>query len=334
MARPVTLFTGQWADLSLAELAQKVSDWGFDGLELACWGDHFEVDKALASDKYMREKRDLLEKYNLQCWAISNHLVGQCVCDPIDERHKGIIPPRLWGDGNPEGVRQRCAEEIKNTARAAAAFGVKIVNGFTGSPIWHQLYSFPPNDFAQIEAGYQEFADRWNPILDVFDEVGVKFGLEVHPTEIAYDFVTTEKTLAAVGRRLAFGINFDPSHLAHQLLDSAAFVEEFADRIYHVHVKDSKVRVDNGRRSILGSHLNFGDARRGWDFVSPGHGDVDFEEIFRALNRIGYNGPLSVEWEDSGMDREWGAPDALEFIRNTDFAPSAVAFDAAFASDE
>lgn len=333
MARPVTLFTGQWADLSLEALAKKVSEWGFDGLELACWGDHFEVDKALESDSYVREKRDLLEKYNLQCWAISTHLVGQCVCDNIDERHKGILPPRLWGDGDPEGVRQRCAEEVKNTARAAAAFGVKIVNGFTGSPIWHLIYSFPPNDFSVVEAGYKEFADRWNPIMDVFDEVGVKWGLEVHPTEIAYDFVTTEKTLEAIGRRPAFGINFDPSHFAHQHLDSAAFIEQFADRIYHVHVKDSKKRLD-GRRSILGSHLNFGDGRRGWDFVSPGHGDVDFEEMFRALNRIGYTGPLSIEWEDSGMDRDWGAPDALDFVRGTDFAPSSVAFDAAFGSED
>lgn len=334
MARPVTLFTGQWADLSLEDLAKKVGAWGYDGLELACWGDHFEVDKALESDKYLRDKRDLLEKYNLKCWAVSTHLVGQCVCDNIDDRNKSILPPRLWGDGDPEGVRQRCAEEVKNTARAAAAFGVKIVNGFTGSPIWHMVYSFPPNDFAKIEAGYKEFADRWNPIMDVFDEVGVKWGLEVHPSEIAYDFVTTEKTLAAIDRRPAFGINFDPSHFAHQFLDSAAFVMEFGDRIYHVHVKDSKKRVGDGRRSILGSHLNFGDGRRGWDFVSPGHGDVDFEELFRALNRIGYNGPLSVEWEDSGMDRDWGAPDALAMIRRTDFAPSAVAFDAAFASDK
>jgi sugar phosphate isomerase/epimerase len=165
--------------------------------------------------------------------------------------------------------------------------------------------------------------------MDVFDQEGVKWGLEVHPTEIAYDFVTTEKTLAAIGRRPAFGINFDPSHFAHQSLDSAAFVEQFADRIYHVHVKDSKKYL-NGRRSILGSHLNFGDGQRGWDFVSPGHGDVDFEALFRSLNRIGYKGPLSVEWEDSGMDREWGAQDALKMVRSKDFAPSAVAFDAAF----
>ncbi len=329
MARPVTLFTGQWADLPLAELAPKVKAMGYDGLELACWGDHFNVTEALEKDSYVREKRELLESHGLQCFAISNHLVGQAVCDPIDQRHKSIVPAHVWGDGDTEGVRQRAAEEIANTARAANAFGVKQVNGFTGSPIWHMLYSFPPNDWEQIEAGYREFADRWNPIMDVFDAQGVRFGLEVHPTEIAYDIPTTEKTLAAIGHREAFGINFDPSHLIHQFVDSVYFIETFGDRIYHVHVKDSRVNV-NGRTSILGSHLNFGDARRGWDFVSPGRGDAKWDQIFRALNRVGYTGPLSVEWEDSGMDREFGAREACEMIRKTDFTPSAVAFDAAF----
>jgi sugar phosphate isomerase/epimerase len=329
MGRPVTLFTGQWADLPLATLAPKAKGFGYDGLELACWGDHFEVSKALESDTYVREKRELLERHGLQALAISNHLVGQAVCDPIDARHKGIVPPHVWGDGDPEGVRQRAAEEIKNTARAAAAFGVKTVNGFTGSSIWHMLYSFPPNNPDDIEAGYKDFADRWNPILDVFDEVGVRFALEVHPTEIAYDIPTTEKTLEAIGRRPAFGINFDPSHLIHQFIDPVAFIEAFADRIYHVHVKDSRVNV-NGRNSILGSHLNFGDPRRGWDFVSPGHGDAKWDPIFRTLTRIGYQGPLSVEWEDSGMDREFGATEACALVKKNDFPPSSVAFDAAF----
>jgi len=188
---------------------------------------------------------------------------------------------------------------------------------------------FPPVSDAVIQGGYADFARRWNPILDVFDEVGVRFALEVHPTEIAYDFATTRKALDAIDRREGFGINFDPSHLAHQSLDSSAFIEEFADRIYHVHVKDSRKYLD-GRSSILGGHLNFGEAGRGWDFVSPGHGDVDFESVFRALNRIGYEGPLSIEWEDAGMDREWGAQDALAFVRRSDFTPSAVAFDAAY----
>ena len=329
MARPVTLFTGQWADLPLEELAEKAGAWGFDGLELACWGDHFEVDRALNEDGYVESRREILERNGLGCWALGAHLVGQAVCDPIDGRHQAILPPEVWGDGSPEGVRQRAAEHMQDTARAAARLGVEQVNGFTGSSVWHQLYSFPPNDFEAIEAGYRDFAERWNPIVDVFEEEAVRFGLEVHPTEIAYDFVTTRKALDALDRRPGFGINFDPSHFEHQFLDSAAFVEEFADRIYHVHVKDSRRNLD-GRRSILGGHLNFGEAGRGWDFVSPGHGDVDFESLFRALNRIGYDGPLSIEWEDAGMDREWGAQDALAFVRRTDFEPSALAFDAAF----
>ena len=328
MARPVTLFTGQWADLPLEELARKAGEWGFDGLELACWGDHFEVDRALAEEDYVRSIQEILERNHLNCFAIGAHLVGQAVCDPIDARHRAIVPPEVWGDGDPEGVRQRAAGRMKDTARAAARLGVNQVNGFTGSAVWHMLYSFPPNDFADVERGYVDFAERWGPIIDVFDAEGVRFGLEVHPTEIAYDFATTRKALDAIGRRDGFGINFDPSHFAHQHLDSAAFVLEFADRIYHVHVKDSKKTLD-GRKSILGGHLNFGELERGWDFVSPGHGDVDFEALVRALNRIGYAGPLSIEWEDSGMDREWGAQDALAFVRRVDFKPSEVAFDAA-----
>jgi sugar phosphate isomerase/epimerase len=328
MARPVTLFTGQWADLPIEDLAGKAGGWGFEGLELACWGDHFEVDKALADEGYCRSRQEILERNHLNVWAIGAHLVGQAVCDPIDERHRAILPQEIYGDGEPEGVHQRAAERMKDAARAAARLGVQQVNGFTGSPVWHLIYSFPPNDFDEVERGYQEFAERWGPIIDVFDAEGVKFGLEVHPTEIAYDFVTTRKTLAAIDNREGFGINLDPSHFAHQFLDTAQFALEFADRIYHMHVKDSKKRLD-GRRSILGSHLNFGDGQRGWDFVSPGHGDVDFEELFRALNRIGYQGPLSIEWEDSGMDREYGAQDALAFVRRTDFAPSELAFDAA-----
>jgi len=326
------LFTGQWADLPIAELAEKCGAWGFDGLELACWGDHFDVARAVSEPGYAAERRQLLERHGLGVWAIGNHLVGQAVCDRIDERHQGVLDADVWGDGDPEGVRRRAAERMKDTARAAAQLGVEVVTGFTGSSIWHLLYSFPPNDFSVVDAGYEDFAERWGPIIDVFEAEGVKFALEVHPTEIAYDFVTTRRALDAIGDREGFGINFDPSHFEHQFLDSAAFITEFGPKIYHAHIKDSVRRLD-GRTSILGGHLDFGQPGRGWDFVSPGHGDVDFEPMIRALNRVGYEGPLSIEWEDSGMDRDWGAPDALAFVRRTDFAPSSVAFDAAFAKD-
>lgn len=328
MARPVTLFTGQWADLPLETLAKKAAEWGYDGLELACWGDHFDVRRGAEDKAYCQSRHDILAKHGLKCWAISNHLVGQIVCDRIDQRHEAFCPTSVHGD--PEKMRAWAIEEMKLTARAAANLGVKVVNGFTGSPIWHLIYSFPPVDPKQIEDGFKYFAEKWNPILDVFDEVGVRFGLEVHPTEIAYDLVTARRALDALGNRPAFGFNFDPSHLHWQFVDPVCFIREFSDRIYHVHMKDAAVTLD-GRTGILGSHLNFGDPRRGWDFRSLGRGGVEFEEIIRALNQIGYQGPLSVEWEDSGMDREHGAREACAFVKELDFEPSARAFDAAFA---
>jgi sugar phosphate isomerase/epimerase len=337
MPRPVTLFTGQWADLPFEEVCSLASGWGYDGLEIACWGDHFEVDKAVdekTGDAYVQGRLELLKRYDLEVWTISNHLVGQAVCDhPIDERHQGILPKRIWGDGEPEGVRRRAAREMEDTARAAARLGVRTVVGFTGSSIWHTVAMFPPVPAAMIERGYQDFADRWNPILDVYDEVGVRFAHEVHPSEIAYDYWTTVRTLEAIGHRPAFGLNFDPSHFVWQDLDPAGFLSDFRDRIYHVDCKES-VKQFNGRNGRLGSHLPWADPRRGWDFVSTGHGDVPWERVFRMLNAIGYDGPISVEWEDAGMDRLVGGPEALAFIRKlTQIEPPAAAFDAAFSSN-
>ncbi|WP_091506212.1 sugar phosphate isomerase/epimerase family protein [Amycolatopsis sacchari] len=331
MTRPITLFTGQWADLPLEEVARLASSWGYDGLEIACWGDHLDPNRGAVDDAYLDEKRALLDKYGLRVFAISNHLKGQAVCDdPIDERHRAMLPASIWGDGEPEGVRQRAAEEMKNTARTAARLGVDTVVGFTGSAIWKYVAMFPPVPGNLIDAGYEDFAARWNPILDVFDEVGVRFAHEVHPSEIAYDYWTTKRALEAIGHREAFGLNWDPSHMMWQDTDPVGFILDFADRIYHVDCKDVKLAVGDGRNGRLGSHLGWGDPRRGWDFVSTGHGDVPWERCFRALNAIGYSGPISIEWEDAGMDRLVGAPDALEFVRSRLFDPPAASFDAAF----
>lgn len=329
MARAVTLFTGQWADLRLEDLARRANEFGYQGLELACWGDHFNVTQALEDPGYVASRRDILDQNDLQVFAVSAHLVGQGVLDVIDQRHQAILPPHVWGDGNPAGVNARAAKELMNTARAAQKMEVGVVNGFTGSSIWHLLYSFPPTPQSMIDQGYDLFAERFHPILDVFGECGVRFALEVHPTEIAFDLHSAERALKAIDHREEFGFNFDPSHLLWQGVDPVEFLRAFPDRIYHVHIKDAIVTL-NGKSGILSSHLPFGDPRRGWDFRSPGRGGVNFEEIIRALNAIGYEGPLSVEWEDPGMDREAGAKEACEFVKRLDFRPAQAAFDAAF----
>ena len=333
MPRPIALLTAQWADLPFTTVCELASKWGYDGLEIACWGDHFDIHRAVNEPGYVEERKEILASYNLKAWALANHLVGQAVCDnPIDERHQGILPGRLWGDGEAEGVRQRAAEEMKDAARAAAKMGIPTVVGFTGSSIWHTVAMFPPVPAEMIERGYEDFADRWNPILDVFDEEGVRFAHEVHPSEIAYDYWTTKRSLEAIGHRSAFGLNFDPSHFMWQDLDPVGFLWDFQDRIYHVHLKESRKQLD-GRNGRLGSHLPWADPRRGWDFVSTGHGDVPWESIFRMLNFIGYEHSMSVEWEDAGMDRLTGGPEALEFVRKlTQIEPAEKAFDAAFSS--
>ncbi len=330
MARPVTLFTGQWADLPLAELAPLAKEMGYDGLELACWGDHFDVQQALKDDAYCQGRHDLLAQHDLKCYAISNHLVGQAVCDPIDERHKAIVPPHVWGDGDPEGVRQRAAEEIKDTARAAAKLGVGVVNGFTGSSIWHSLYAFPPTNQAYWDRGYEDFAERWGPILDVFEAEGINFGLEVHPTEIAFDIASAQRAVEAVGNHKRFGFNYDPSHLGYQGVDYVKFIYAFGERIYHAHMKDAWWGHGTGEAGVFGGHTDFGDPRRYWDFRSVGRGDINFETIIVALNDVGYGGPLSIEWEDSRMDRVHGGSESAAFVKRLDFAPAGGAFDAAF----
>src|SRR3954469_9384392 len=172
MPRPITLFTGQWADLPFEEVARLASEWGYDGLEIARGGDHLDGERPANDDSYVAERLALLEKYGLKVWAISNHLNGQAVCDdPIDDRHRGMVNARVWGDGEPEGVRQRAAEEMKLTARAAAKLGVQTVVGFTGSKIWKPVAMFPPVPDSMIDDGYADFADRRNPILDVFQRV-------------------------------------------------------------------------------------------------------------------------------------------------------------------
>lgn len=324
MSRPVTIFSGQWADLPFDEFCGKVKSFGYDGVEIACWGDHMDVKRAATDPAYVAGRKAILAKHGLKCWALGAHLAGQCVGDLWDPRLDGFAPAEF--KGNPAKIREWAIQEMKYTARAAAAMGCKVVTGFMGSPVWKYWYSFPQTTDQMIDDAFAEIVKLWTPILDEFDRLGVRFALEVHPTEIAFDYYTAQRLLAEFKDRPTLGFNFDPSHLIWQGVTPHIFLRDFASKVYHVHMKDAAVTLD-GKAGIIGSHLTFGDTRRGWNFRSLGHGDVDFENIIRELNVAGYQGPLSVEWEDSGMEREYGAKEACEFVRDIDFAPSNLAFD-------
>ncbi len=322
--RPITLFTGQWADLEFDEMCKVASEFGYEGLELATWGNHVDPKKAAEDDGYVKEIKDTLEKYNLKSWAISAHLSGQLVGDVYDKRHNGFAPPDVAD--NPKAMRQWAIQEVKYTIAAAKNLGINTITGFTGSPIWNYWYSFPQTTEEMVKEGYNTIVERWSPLFDEMDKNGIQFALEVHPTEIAYDFYTFVMLLEAFDNRKTLGMNFDPSHLLWQGLKPHLVIRELPDRMYHVHIKDASVTLD-GLNGILGSHLEFGKTRRGWNFRSPGRGEVDFSSIIRDLNEINYDGPLSVEWEDSGMDRLRGAKEACEFVRHINIDPASGAFD-------
>lgn len=317
MPRPVLLFSGPWADLPLDALAGKAAAWGYDGFELCCWGDHLEVQRALSDDAYGPARLDLLARSDLQVPVVANHKVGQAVSDPIDRRHQGLLPEYVWGDGRPEGVRQRAAEEMTATFRLAERLGAGVVSGFTGSPIWGYVAGYPAPRSDVIADALKEFAAAWHPILDAARDCGVRFACEVHPGQLAFDLYSAELVLDALGGREEFGFLFDPSHLHWQGVDPAAFLRRFPDRIYHVHVKDAQLTLD-GRAGLLAGYWPSGDPRAGWQFRSPGHGGIDWPGLVRVLNEIGYDGPLAVDWHDPGMDREYGAADACRFVKAID----------------
>lgn len=329
MGRLLTLMTCQWADLDLETMCRKAKAMGYDGLELACWGNHLNLKEAVEDERYIKDIKKLLKQYDLEVYALATHIIGQCVGDYNDPRLNNFAPPELAD--KPEAIRKWAVTNMKYAAIAAKKLGCKVITGFTGSPIWKYMYSFPQTTEAIIEAGYQEIYDLWSPILDVFRESGVKFALEVHPAEIAFDYYSTKRLLEKFADRPEFGLNFDPSHLIWQGIKPELFLMDFADRVYHVHMKDAAVTLD-GRNGLLGSHVDFGELNRGWNFRSLGHGNVDFENIIRVLNKVGYRGPLSVEWEDSGMEREYGAAEAAAFVRKIDFEASNIKFDDAISN--
>ena len=261
----------------------------------------------------------MLGRYEVSVGLISAHRTSQAVCDEIQSCHQALAPAHVWGDGEPEGVRSRAVEDLLATVRVAEKLGVRVISGFSGSRIFRRVLGYPWLAQTEIAAAYQDFGKQWTPILDACSEAGVQYALEIHSGQLAFDLVTAEMTLDAVDGREELGFTFDPSHFLCQGLDPVEFLRRFPDRIYHVHIKDAVLNL-NGRNSLWCSLSSFGrSTRRGFDYRSPGRGGVNWEAIIRALNDIGYAGPLTVECKDPGMQRDQSAEEACKFVKHLDF---------------
>ena len=325
MAKPIALCVGQFSDMSLEDICKMASEIGYDGLEMSFRSSIINLPRAASDKAYCDELNALLAKYNLKAWAVSAHMFGQCVGDYDDPRLDNLCPEEYRG--KPDEIRKWACEQMMLTAPAAKNLGIPVVTGFMGSTLWKYFYFYPQTSPAFVEERWAEFLDLWIPILDEYAKNDVKFALEVHPTEMAYDYYTTQECLERLHFHEAFGINYDPSHLLWQGVDPVVYLRDFAPYIYNTHMKDVYVKMD-GKNGILGSNLRFGDLRRAWNFRSIGHGSVNFDDIIRQINTMDYRGPLSIEWEDNGMEKHYGAREAFEYISKLNYAPSSIAFDA------
>lgn len=320
MPRQLALFTGPWADQPLEAVAAKASDWGYQALDLACWGEHLAVQKALAEPAYCRSILDTLEQHELSLVAISNQSVGQAVSDQLDARHQASLPDWVWGNGDPQGVAARAMQEMIDTARVAQQLGINLVVGATGSPFTAMHYGVPPATSAIIEAGWQAFSSRWRPILDAYAQLGCRFACEIGPAQTAFDQTTTEATLQALEGHPAFGLAFTPAALHWQGADPCEYVRAYGERIWHVLVQDAAVTL-NSRSSLIGSLLPAGHPQRGWNYRTLGQGNIDWPTLMRALHHARYSGPLTLAYVDADIDRDYGAAESAPLLRRLSFEP-------------
>jgi sugar phosphate isomerase/epimerase len=326
----LALFTGQFAGYPLEKVLAVMQAIGYTGMEVPCWG-HFDPEMAAgeSGEEYCERFLGTVGKYSIKPTALSTHLVGQGLDDPASDKLKAIIPQHIWSDDTATRVAN-VQDYLIKVGIAAQRLGLGVVNMFTGSGIWGEVYDFPPAP-DKVEQGYRDCAAKLTPVLDAYGEMGVRGVLEVHPTEIAYDANSLDAFLAALSYHEAFGINFDPSHLEPQDVDPVDFILRFAKWIVNMHAKASKVRR-RGLRGIHVGHLAPSDPHRRFAFVSPGWGDEDWVDIREALLWIEYRGAIAVEWEHNSMNPWFGIADAFTFLRRVLLAPTAGPgrFDAAF----
>ena len=303
------IFTFLFNDKPLEEVAKYVSELGYEMAELPVWrgSSHLAMDKVVKGDHSVKK---MLKNYNLEISALNNAPEGQLVLGPLDESTDEWAPSK-----DPEEKVKYGMERMKEVAQVASELEVPVVNGFVGSHVWDKWYIFPPKNEELYERGWELFANRWGEILDTFSKYGVKFALEVHPTEIAYNIETAERAIKELDGRKEFGFNFDPSHLIWQLIDPVIFIKKFGNRIYHAHAKDAELQEDEVRRSGVIPTGSWMRRDRGFRFRVPGWGEVNWRRVITALVSVGYDYVLSFEHEDPVISREDGCEKAIHYLK-------------------
>ena len=310
---------------SLDAIGDWVAGLGYKAVQIPTWdGRLFDLKRAAESQDYCDEVKGKLAAKGLAISELSTHLQGQLVAvhPAYDMQFDGFAAPHVHG--NPAARQQWAVEQLKLAASASRRFGLTSHATFSGALAWPYFYPWPQRPAGLVEAAFDELAQRWKPILDIFDENGVDLAFEIHPGEDLHDGATFEMFLERVNNHARANILYDPSHFVLQQLDYVQFIDIYHDRIKCFHVKDAEFRP-SGRIGVYGGYQNWAD--RPGRFRSLGDGQVDFAQIFSKMAQYDFPGWAVLEWECALKHPEQGAAEGAPFIASHIIRVTEHAFD-------
>jgi sugar phosphate isomerase/epimerase len=298
---------------SLDSICKWAASLGFTGVQIPSWDARcIDLQKAAESKTYADEIRGIVESAGLKITELSTHLQGQLVAvnPAYDALFDGFAPENLRG--NAKARTEWAIQQLKYAAKASSNLGLNAHATFSGALLWQTVYPWPQRPAGLVETGFTELANRWLPILNVFDENGVDLCYEIHPGEDLHDGVTYEMFLDKVNHHKRACLLYDPSHFVLQCLDYKAYIDHYHARIKMFHVKDAEFNP-TGKQGVYGGYQSW--MERAGRFRSLGDGQVDFKAIFSKLAQYNYTGWAVMEWECAIKHPETGAAEGAPFIK-------------------
>ena len=302
-------FAANMSHLPLEEGARLASGYGYEMMEIPCYigNGQFDCEEFLRGNDPDAVKR-MLRQYGLEISALSNHADTHIILGPYGPDTDGICP------GTKEEKIKYGVESLLRTAECANQMEVPVVVCFTGLENFGRYYPFPDKKAWQREE--ERFSEIFMPILDKFQEYGVKCAIEPHVNNIAYDIHSCKRALELVDYHPALGYNMDPANMLVTGINMAAFVDELGDRIFHVHAKDAELVEPNIQRGgVLMQSSSWKRLDMSIRYRIPGWGDIPWKKIITELSLVGYDYCISYEHEDLSMSVEDGMEKVAAYMK-------------------
>ena len=298
---------------------------GYKGVQIPTWDTRcIDLEKVATDKAYANAYKAKINACGVEITELSTHLQGQLVAvnPAYDVMFDAFAPDEV--KNNPKARTEWAIQQVKWAASASRNLGIDVHATFSGALIWHTMYPWPQRPAGLVEDAFKELANRWKPILDHADSVGVDMCYEIHPGEDIHDGITFERFLEASGNHKRARMLYDPSHYVLQQLDYLDFIDIYHEYIKMFHVKDAEFNP-TGRSGVYGGYQDW--VNRPGRFRSLGDGQVDFAGIFSKLSQYDYDGWAVMEWECCIKDSKQGAEEGAPFIEHHIINVTEKAFD-------